>query len=145
MIEFVIKLYKADPSLFVGMIGLFLIVITIMLYLIFYIYMNINLKGISKIVFNDEKKYRRPLEPFNFIALSFLPTTFWREIINIKYNKSFKKLYGKEFYYKLNEIQLRRLLSEYIGYFIFQYMIFIIPTFAFVFMIFSYVVGNYFE
>lgn len=55
MIEFVIKLYKADPSLFVGMIGLFLIVITIMLYLIFYIYMNINLKGISKIVFNDEK------------------------------------------------------------------------------------------
>ncbi len=42
MIEFIIKLYKADPSLFVGMIGLLLIVITIVLYFIFYIYESVQ-------------------------------------------------------------------------------------------------------
>ncbi len=111
----------------------------------YHIYMNIHLKGISKIIFNNEKHYRRPLEPFNFIFLSFLPTTFWREILNMKYNKSFKRLYGKEFYYRLNESQLKRLMSKYKAYFVFQYVIFTITTFAFIFMIYAYMVGNYFK
>ncbi|WHR58419.1 hypothetical protein [Acinetobacter haemolyticus] len=145
MLEILLSMYEDRPSLFIGLIGLFLIAVTIVLYFVFYIYMNIHLKGISKIIFNNEDKYRRPLEPFNFIFLSFLPTTFWREILNIKYNKSFRKLYGKEFYYRLDESQLKRLMSEYKGYFVFQYVIFIITTFAFIFMIYAYVIGNYFK
>ncbi|WP_151837994.1 hypothetical protein, partial [Acinetobacter sp. TUM15521] len=56
--------------------------------------------------------------------MSILPTTFWREIINIKYNKSFKKLYGKEFYYPINEEQLVDLLKKYPLFFLIQYFSF---------------------
>ena len=144
MLEILLSLYGERPSLFVGVIGLFLMVVIIILYFIFYVYMSVNLRNISKIIFNNEKKYRGPLEPFNFIFLSFLPIIFWREILNIKYNRPFKKLYGKEFYYSIDEKQLKKLLDEYKAYFFFQYIIFTITTVAFIFMIYAYVVGNYF-
>lgn len=82
--------------------------------------MNINFKSIAKIIFNDEERFRRPLEPFNFISLSILPTTFLREILSVKYNVSFNKLYGKEFYYPLGRGQLIELLSNYKSYFYFN-------------------------
>ena len=106
--------------------------------------MNINLKDISKIIFKDERKYRRPLEPFNFIFLSLLPTTFWRETLNIKYQVNFKKLYGKDFYYPLDREQLIELLSNYKGYFLLQYAIFISTTFGITFLSYAYVADKYF-
>ena len=118
---------------------------SIVFYVFFYIYMNLNLKSISKIIFNNERKYRRPLEPFSFIFLSFLPTTFWREILNIKYGTSFKKLYGKEFYYSLDKDQLVDLLKNHRAYFIFQYIIFTSTTLALIFSISAYVWDRLFK
>lgn len=106
--------------------------------------MNVNIKKISKIIFNDENKYNRPLEPFNFLFLSFLPTTYWREIINIKYGSSFKKLYGKEsFYYSIDQEQLTELLKKNKGYFILQYTIFTLIALAIICVIVSYIFEKY--
>lgn len=126
-------------------LGLLFFLISMVFYIIFYIYMNLNLKSISKIIFNNERKYRRPLEPFSFIFLSFLPITFWREILNIKYGTSFKKLYGKEFYYSLDKDQLVDLLKNHRAYFVFQYIIFISTTLALIFSISAYVWGRLFK
>ena len=125
-------------------LGFFFFAASMILYFIFYIYMNINLKGISKIIFKNGKKYRRPLEPFNFIFLSCLPATFWREILNIKYQVKFKKLYGKEFYYPLDREQLIELLNNYKSYFLLQYIIFISTTFGITFLSYAYVADKYF-
>lgn len=139
--DIIIFLLKTLPLI---VLGFFFFAVSVILYIIFYIYMNINLKDISKIIFKDERKYRRPLEPFNFIFLSLLPTTFWRETLNIKYQVNFKKLYGKDFYYPLGREQLIELLSNYKGYFLLQYAIFISTTFGITFLSYAYVADNYF-
>lgn len=36
------------------------------------------------IIFNNEKHFRLPLEPFNCFFISVLPIVFWREMLNIK-------------------------------------------------------------
>ena len=125
-------------------LSLLFLIISVILYIAFYVYMNIYIKNISKIIFNDENKYRRPLEPFSFIVLSYLPTTFWREILNIKYGKSFKKLYGKEFYHSINRNQLIELMKNYKAYFLFQYIIFFLVAFALIFMTVAYILDKYF-
>ena len=125
-------------------LSLLFLIISVVLYIAFYVYMNIYIKNISKIIFNDENKYRRPLEPFSFIVLSYLPTTFWREILNIKYGKSFKKLYGKEFYHSINRNQLIELMKNYKAYFLFQYIIFFLVAFALIFMTVAYILDKYF-
>lgn len=139
--DIIIFLLKTLPLI---VLGFFFFAVSVILYIIFYIYMNINLKDISKIIFKDERKYRRPLEPFNFIFLSLLPTTFWRETLNIKYQVNFKKLYGKNFYYPLDREQLIELLSNYKGYFLLQYAIFISTTFGITFLSYAYVADKYF-
>lgn len=139
--DIIIFLLKTLPLI---VLGFFFFAISVILYIIFYIYMNINLKAISKIIFKDERKYRRPLEPFNFIFLSLLPTTFWRETLNIKYQVNFKKLYGKDFYYPLDREQLIELLNNYKGYFLLQYAIFISTTFGITFLSYAYVADKYF-
>lgn len=138
--DFLIDLIDSEPSLFIGILGILLFAISIILY----IYLNIYLKDISKIIFNNEKRHRRPLEPFNFISMSYLPTTFWREILHIRYEISFKKLYGKEFYYSINRKQLIELLENYKAYFILQYMIFFSVTLGIIFVTSCYVVAKYF-
>ncbi|QOW51395.1 hypothetical protein G0029_16400 (plasmid) [Acinetobacter sp. YH12138] len=142
--NFLIYILETRPFLLIGMFGLFFFAISLAFYIIFYIYMNVNIKKISKIIFNDENKYSRPLEPFNFLFLSFLPTTYWREIINIKYGSSFKKLYGKEsFYYSIDRDQLTELLKTNKGYFILQYTIFTLIALAIICVIVSYVFEKY--
>ena len=135
----IINLLVSDHIFALFAFGFIFILLSIFMYLVFYIYLNINLRGVCKIIFNNEKKYSSPLEPFDFIALSFLPTTFWREVLNIKYNKSFKKLYGKEFYYQLNKGQLVELLSGYRFYFIFQYLIFISSGLGLLLLVVGYI------
>ncbi|EPF6457492.1 MULTISPECIES: hypothetical protein [Acinetobacter] len=53
-------------------------------YLLQYIYISYNLKGICKIIFSDESHFTLPLEPFNCFFISVLPIVFWREMLNIK-------------------------------------------------------------
>lgn len=138
--NFLIHILETRPFLLIGMLGLLFFAISIVFYMIFYIYMNINIENISKIIFNNENKYSRPLEPFNFLFLSFLPTTYWREIINIKYGSSFKKLYRKEsFYYSINKEQLTDLLEQNKAYFILQYIVFSLIALAIICIFVSYI------
>ncbi|MDC4592496.1 hypothetical protein NQ794_18080 [Acinetobacter baumannii] len=53
-------------------------------YLLQYIYIFYNLKGICRIIFSDESHFTLPLEPFNCFFISVLPIVFWREMLNIK-------------------------------------------------------------
>ncbi len=49
------------------------------------------------IIFNNEKHFRLPLEPFNCFFISVLPIVFWRETLNIKYGTSFKNFIKRIF------------------------------------------------
>ena len=135
----IISLLISDHIFALFAFGFIFILLSICMYFVFYIYLNINLRGICKIIFNNEKRYSSPLEPFDFISLSFLPTTFWREVLNIKYNRSFKNLYGKEFYYKLDKGKLVELLRGYRFYFIFQYFIFLSSGLGLLLLVVGYI------
>ena len=74
-----------------------------------YVYININLKNICKIIVDDEMWYRTPLSPLTFNLLSALPIVFGKEYLNIK----FKKLYSKNYYFSLNESELKELINKY--------------------------------
>ena len=74
-----------------------------------YVYININLKNICKITVDDEMWYRTPLSPLTFHLLSALPIVFGKEYLNIK----FKKLYSKNYYFSLNESELKELINKY--------------------------------
>ncbi len=105
-------------------IGLSCLVLFFVLYLIQYIYISFNLKEICGIIFDDEKHFRLPLEPFNCFFISVLPIVFWREILNIKKEINFKKLYNKEFYYPIDRNQLKKLLGKFPMFFYNQYAIY---------------------
>lgn len=94
------------PLVFIGLSCLFFFFV---LYFIQYIYISFNLKEICMIIFNNEKHFRLPLEPFNCFFISVLPIVFWRETLNIKYGTSFKKLYKKDFYYPVEKNQLKKI------------------------------------
>lgn len=80
------------------------------------------MKKICKIVFGDEKKYKLPLEPFDFLLISFLPTTYWRELLSLKKIILLKGSYERKLYFKINENQLISLLKDLPGFFILQYL-----------------------
>lgn len=101
---------------FISLLSFFVI------YFILYIYINKNLLGICLIIFNDKNKYKSPLELFDFLFISFLPTTFWRETLNLKKKIQFTKLYRKDFYLKMDKEKLNSLLNEFPYFFILQYM-----------------------
>lgn len=109
------------PLIFLGLLFLILFFI---FYLIQYTYISFNLKAICRIIFDDEKYFKLPLEPFNCFFISVLPIVFWRETLNIKYGTSFKKLYGKEFYYPMQRNQLEKLLKRFPLFFHLQYIIY---------------------
>ena len=88
-----------------------------------YVYININLKNICKIIVDDEMWYRTPLSPLTFHLLSALPIVFGKEYLNIKYNIKFKKLYSKNYYFSLNESELKELINKYPIFFYTQYFI----------------------
>lgn len=103
------------PLVFIGLSCLFFFFV---LYFIQYIYISFNLKEICMIIFNNEKHFRLPLEPFNCFFISVLPIVFWRETLNIKYGTSFKKLYKKDFYYPVEKNQLKKLIKNFQCFFI---------------------------
>ncbi|MCU4425387.1 hypothetical protein [Acinetobacter sp. WU_MDCI_Abxb74] len=129
------------PLVFISLLCLILFFI---LYFIQYIYISYNLKGICKIIFGNERHFKLPLEPFNCFFISVLPIVFWREILNIKYGISFKKLYGKDFYYPMEENQLKELLKNFTLFFYIQYIIYLSGILFILFGGFSYVLDKYF-
>ncbi len=104
--------------------GLLLLLTFFVFYIIQYIYISYNLKGICEIIFNDDKHFKLPLEPFNCFFISVLPIVFWRETLNITKGVKFKKLYGKDFYYPINKAQLNKILKDYPKLFYIQYVIY---------------------
>lgn len=119
-----IGLFLSDVVFFSASLFFFLIFLFLLTFFVQYIYISYNLKGICKIVFNNESNYKIPLEFFNFYFLSLLPLVFWRETLNIKKNKKFKKLYSKEFYFKIEKDQLVDLLDNYPFFSIFNMLFF---------------------
>ena len=109
------------PLIFFGFLFL---IIFFLSYLIQYSYIFYNLKGICKIIFNDDKYFKFPLEPFNCFFISLLPIVFWRETLNVKKGVNFKKLYGQQFYYLINKNQLNEMLIKYPKLFYIQYLVF---------------------
>lgn len=129
--DIIISLLTEIPLIFFGFLFL---IFFLLLYLIQYFYISYNLKGICKIIFNDEGYFKLPLEPFNSFFISVLPIIFWRETLNIKKGVNFKKLYGKDFYYSINKGQLEKMLKQYPKLFYVQYLIYF-SCFAFIFLL----------
>lgn len=139
-----INLLLEDRKLIYAVLSFFFLFLFFLSYLIQYSYLSYNLKGICKIIFNDEKYFRLPLEPFNSYFLSCLPLVFWRETLNIKKGVQFKKLYGKEFYYPMNKTQLKKILNQYPKLFYIQYLIFLFGILFFIFMLIGCILIKYF-
>ncbi|MDC4779965.1 hypothetical protein NQ848_18660 [Acinetobacter baumannii] len=129
-------LYAAISFLFLSLFFFF--------YLLQYIYISYNLKGICKIIFSDESHFTLPLEPFNCFFISVLPIVFWREILNIKKEINFKKLYGKEFYYPMSKSQLNKMLNQYPKFFLIQYIIYLSVILWAIFMIIACILIKFF-
>ena len=135
--------------LFIEIIPLiFLCIVFFFLFFLFfivqYIYISYNLKGICKIIFNDDKYFKFPLEPFNCFFISLLPVVFWRETLNIKKGVNFKKLYGQQFYYLINKTQLNEMLIKYPKLFYIQYIIYASSILFFLFGGLAYILDKYF-
>ncbi|WEI24409.1 hypothetical protein PYR74_11240 [Acinetobacter bereziniae] len=137
-----LSLFKEMPLVVLGFIFMSLFFV---FYIIQYIYISYNLKGICKIIFYDEKYFRLPLKPFNCFFISFFPIVFWRETLNIKKNVKFKKLYGKEFYYSVDKNQLNEMLLKYPKFFYIQYIIYFSSIFFILFGGIAYVQEKFFS
>lgn len=113
-------------------------------FIVQYIYISYNLKGICKIIFDDKLYFKLPLEPFNSYFLSCLPLVFWRETLHIKKGVNFKKLYGQQFYYLINKNQLNEMLIKYPKLFYIQYIIYASSILFFLFGGLAYILDKYF-
>ncbi|CAA0256668.1 TPA: hypothetical protein ACNSTW_002260 [Acinetobacter baumannii] len=139
-----INLIIEDNKFFYAAISFLFLCLFFFFYLLQYIYISYNLKGICKIIFSDESHFTLPLEPFNCFFISVLPIVFWREILNIKKEINFKKLYGKEFYYPMSKSQLNKMLNQYPKFFLIQYIIYLSVILWAIFMIIACILIKFF-
>ena len=121
MFEILLSMSKDRPGLFIILVGVLFIIVAWVVVISLYIYINIYLKGICKIVYKDEKRFTKLMEPFDFFYLSILPSAYWKEILNVKFNTSFKAFYGNNVYYKIGDSQLKELLKNYPMFFFLHY------------------------
>lgn len=121
------------------MLGFLNLAIFFILSVFLYIYINLNLKGICKILVGDELWYKVPLSPLRFHILSALPIVFFREFLNIKKDVNFKKLYQKDFYFALNKYELKMLVERYPVFFYTQYILLISGLLFIIFLTIAYV------
>ncbi|MCM8513967.1 hypothetical protein J0904_17860 [Acinetobacter bereziniae] len=136
-----LSLFKEMPLVVLGFIFMSLFFV---FYIIQYIYISYNLKGICRIIFYDEKYFRLPLEPFNCFFISLFPIVFWRETLNIKKGFKFKKLYGKDFYYPVDKNQLNEMLLRYPKFFYIQYIIYFSVFISIIFLGIAYSLDKFF-
>lgn len=139
--EIIVHLLKTMPLIFIGFSSLLIFFI---LSFFLYFYLNIHLKGICKILVGDEDWYKKPLGPIDFHILSALPIIFLKEVLNIKKNINFKKLYNKNFYFSLNKHDLQMLIKEYPVFFLTQYTLFLFGIIFILFICSAYIIGNFF-
>ena len=92
--ETITRLFEKIPLIMSGFLCLTVFVLSS---IFLYIYVNINIKGICRIVFENESKYKFPIEPFNYFFISLLPIVFWRELLVKRIKFNFKNIY-KKFY-----------------------------------------------
>ncbi|WDZ49795.1 hypothetical protein LF296_10650 [Acinetobacter vivianii] len=144
MIEFIIKLYKAEPTTFIGMVGLLFFVLLWIFFISIYIYTNIYIKEICKIIYRDEREFKRIMEPFDFFYLSMLPSAYWREILNIKFDTSFKAFYGNNVYKKIGDSQLKELLKNHPLFFCLNYLVVVSGILGTFLLFFAYFLEQYF-
>jgi hypothetical protein len=144
MIDFIIKLYNTDSISFIGMVGLFFLVLLWVFLISLYIYINIYIKGICKIVYKDEKRFTRLMEPFDFFYLSILPSAYWKEVLNVKFNTSFKAFYGNNVYHKMGDSQLKELLKNYPMFFFIHYFFMLSGFLSMFFLFLGYSIDHYF-
>ena len=119
--EIITHLFEKIPLIMSGFLCLTVFVLSS---IFLYIYVNINIKGICRIVFENESKYKFPIEPFNYFFISLLPIVFWRELLVKRIKFNFKNIYKKSFYFEMSEKKLFKLLKEYPAFFYVQYLIF---------------------
>ncbi len=143
MIEFIIKLYKTEPTTFIGMVGLLFFILLWIFFISLYIYTNIYLKGICKIIYKDERKFKRLMEPFDFFYLSMFPSAYWREISNIKFNTSFKAFYRNDRYHKIADSQLKEMLKNYPLFFHLHYLVIVSGISGTFLLFFAYFLEQY--
>ncbi|RKG35668.1 hypothetical protein D7V21_02000 [Acinetobacter guerrae] len=122
---------KTMPFVFLTIVFSFLYLFS---FVVQYIYINKNLKEICKIMFKYDDLYKAPLNYFDFYFLSALPLVFWRETLNIKKGTKFKKLYGKEFYFKIERHKLNKLLHQNSYFFYIQYLVFLFGILSMIFI-----------
>ncbi|MFA2977908.1 hypothetical protein KWD94_10530 [Acinetobacter pittii] len=139
-----INLIIEDNKFFYAAVSFLFLFLFFFFYLLQYIYISYNLKGICKIIFSDESHFTLPLEPFNCFFISVLPIVFWREILNIKKEINFKKLYGKEFYYPMSKSQLNKMLNQYPKFFLIQYIVYLSVILWAIFMIIACILIKFF-
>ncbi|MFL9567982.1 hypothetical protein [Acinetobacter baumannii] len=128
--DILLHLFKTLPFHMLGFLNL---AIFFILSVFLYIYINLNLKGICKILVGDELWYKVPLSPLRFHILSALPIVFFREFLNIK------KLYQKDFYFALNKHELKMLVERYTVFFYTQYILLISGLLFIIFLTIAYV------
>lgn len=119
--ETITRLFEKIPLIMSGFLCLTVFVLSS---IFLYIYVNINIKGICRIIFENESKYKFPIEPFNYFFISLLPIVFWRELLVKRIKFNFKNIYKKSFYFEMSERKLFKLLKEYPAFFYVQYLIF---------------------
>ena len=139
--EIILILFQKIPLI---TLGLLFFVLLWVFFISLYIYTNIYIKEICKIVYKDEGKFKRLIEPFDFYYLSMLPSAYWREILNIKFNVSFNTLYKQNVYLKTDMPQLRALLKNYPMFFYLHYLVILSGILGIFLLFFAYFVEHYF-
>ena len=140
----IINLLITDHIFALFAFGFLFFILLWVFFISLYIYSNIYVKGICKILYKNEKRFTRLMEPFDFFHLSMLPSAYWREISNIKFNTSFKAYYGNNVYQKIGDSQLKEMLKNYPVFFYLHYLIIVSGILGTLFMLYAYIHAHYF-
>ena len=140
----IINLLVSDHIFALFAFGFLFFILLWVFFISLYIYSNIYVKGICKILYKNEKRFTRLMEPFDFFHLSMLPSAYWREISNIKFNTSFKAYYGNNVYQKIGDSQLKEMLKNYPVFFYLHYLIIVSGILGTLFMLYAYIHAHYF-
>ncbi|WP_180055344.1 MULTISPECIES: hypothetical protein [unclassified Acinetobacter] len=140
----IINLLITDHIFALFAFGFLFFILLWVFFISLYIYSNIYLKGICKIIYKNEKRFTRLMEPFDFFHLSMLPSAYWREISNIKFNTSFKAYYGNNVYQKIGDSQLKKMLKNYPVFFYLHYLIIVSGILGTLLLLLGFIADQYF-
>ena len=140
----IINLLITDHIFALFAFGFLFFILLWVFFISLYIYSNIYVKGICKILYKNEKRFTRLMEPFDFFHLSMVPSAYWREISNIKFNTSFKTYYGNNLYQKIGDSQLKEMLKNYPVFFYLHYLIIVSGILGTLLLLLGFIADQYF-